>query len=128
MPIQKINVPDLIKLPAFCHATIADGWIHVSGMVGARPGTSEIVPGGTGAETTQTLNNIGLILGACGATWGDVVKVNVFLTNVEKFAEMNEAYLGVLGDNPPARITVGKVGFGLDAATVEIDCVAYIGE
>lgn len=126
MAVQKINVPGQARLPAFCHATIADGWVYVSGTVGTKPGSMELVEGGTGPETTQTLQNIGRILEACGVTWNDVVKVNVFLADIEKFGEMNEAYIAILGDDPPARITVGKAGFGIDAA-VEIDCIAYKG-
>jgi 2-iminobutanoate/2-iminopropanoate deaminase len=53
-----------------------------------------------------------------------VVKVNVFLADMSTFAEMNEAYLSVMGDEPPARITVGRAELALGAA-VEIDCVAY---
>ena len=52
------------------------------------------------------------------------MKVNVFLTDLSTFGEMNEAYLAVLGDDPPARITVGCSALALGAA-VEIDCVAY---
>jgi enamine deaminase RidA (YjgF/YER057c/UK114 family) len=40
------------------------------------------------------------------------------------FAEMNEAYLEVIGDDPPARITTGTTALALGAA-VEMDCIAY---
>ncbi len=61
---------------------------------------------------------------ACGAGLGDLVKVNVFLADMARFAEMNGAYLEVMGENPPARITVGRAGLALGGA-VEIDGVAY---
>ncbi len=58
---------------------------------------------------------------ACGASFDDVVKVNVFLADIQTFAEMNQAYIGVIGAAPPARITVGRAALVLGAA-VEIDC------
>ena len=123
-PIKKIILPDLGRLPAFCHATVAGDFVYVSGTLGTRGDTFSLVDGGTGPQTSQTLANIRRILQAAGADLADVVKVNVFLTDLSTFAEMNEAYLKVFGDDPPARITVGCAALALDAA-VEIDCVAY---
>lgn len=124
MAIQKIVVDGLAKLPAFCHAVIAGDFLHVSGTLGTKPGSLDLVEGGTGPQTTQTMHNIERILEACGADLDDVVKVNVFLADIETFPEMNQAYLGVMGSDPPARITVGKAALALGAA-VEIDCIAY---
>lgn len=88
-----------------------------------QPNTLELVDGGTGPQTEQTLRNIEQILLECGASLKDVVKMNVFLTDMSSFAEMNQAYMEVLGSDPPARITVGCFELALGAA-VEIDCVA----
>jgi enamine deaminase RidA (YjgF/YER057c/UK114 family) len=52
------------------------------------------------------------------------VKVSVFLADMGTFADMNEAYLRVMGSDPPARITVGRADLAFKAA-VEIDCIAY---
>lgn len=122
--IKKVTVPGLAKLPAFCHAVIAGDFIYVSGTLGALPNSMTLIDGGTGPETTQTMRNIAAILQACGATLADVVKVNVFLADMSTFAAMNAAYLAIMGDDPPARITVGRAELALGAA-VEIDCVAY---
>ncbi len=122
--IKKVTVPGLAKLPAFCHAVIAGDFIYVSGTLGALPNSMTLIDGGTGPETTQTMRNIAAILQACGATLADVVKVNVFLADMSTFAAMNAAYLAIMGDDPPARITVGWAELALGAA-VEIDCVAY---
>jgi 2-iminobutanoate/2-iminopropanoate deaminase len=84
----------------------------------------ELAEGGIGPETTQALRNIEIILKACGATLADVVKVSVFLADMGTFSAMNEAYLAVMGSDPPARITVGRAALALGAA-VEIDAIAY---
>ncbi len=124
MGTRKIVVDGLGKLPAFCHAVVAGDFIFVSGTLGTRPNSFELVDGGTGPETRQTLRNIETILADCGASLADLVKLNVFLADMATFTEMNEAYLAVMGDDPPARITVGRAGLALGAA-VEIDGVAY---
>ncbi|MEZ4863175.1 MAG: RidA family protein [Caldilineaceae bacterium] len=122
--MKKVIVPGLAKLPAFCHAVIAGDFIYVSGTLGALSNSMELIAGGVGPQTVQTLRNIELILRACDATLADIVKVNVFLADMSMFPVMNEAYLQVMGADPPARITVGRAELALGAA-VEIDCVAY---
>jgi len=126
-PIRRVVVDGLGRLPQFCHATVADGWIHVSGTLGTMPGSLDLVEGGAGPQTTQTLRNIETILRACGAGIHDVVKMSVFLSDMSTFAEMNRAYSEVVGEESPARITVGKAGLALGAA-VEIECTAYLVE
>lgn len=127
MPARKINVDGLGRLPTFCHASVAGDFIYVSGTLGTAPGSMGLVEGGTGPETTQTLRNIEQILAACGATLDHLVKVNVFLADMATFGEMNDAYSAVMGEAPPARITVGRAALALGAA-VEIDAVAYTGD
>ena len=124
MTIKKLIVKDLARLPTFCHAVRAGDFIYVSGTLGTIPGALEITEGGIGPETKQTLRNIEKILEECGATLDDIVKINVFLADMNNFSEMNEAYLAIMGSDPPARITVGRAGLAL-GASVEMDCIAY---
>lgn len=124
MKPKKVNVDGLAQLPAFSHAVVAGDFIYVSGTIGVKPNSMELVEGGTGPETAQTLRHIETILKACGASLDDLVKVSVFLADMGTFAEMNEAYLGIIVSDPPARITVGRAALALGAA-VEIDCIAY---
>ena len=121
--LQTVNVDGVGRLPAFSHATVANGWIFVSGTLGTQPDSFTLVEGGVGPETRQALENIGRILSGAGASFRDVAKVNVYLTDMTGFADMNQAYLGFFESDPPARITVGCAGLAL-GATVEIDCVA----
>ena len=124
MKAKKVNAAGVGRLPAFCHAVIAGDFIYVSGTLGTKSGSMELVAGGTGAETAQALQNIGLILEECGASLADLVKVSVFLADIQTFPAMNQAYLERMGGDPPARITVGGAELALGAA-VEIDAVAY---
>ncbi len=121
--MEKIIVDGMARLPSFSHAAIIGDTIYVSGTLGTAPDTMELVPGGTGAQTRQTLDNIRTILEACGATMDDVAKVSVYLAEMATFTEMNQAYLEFFEKAGPARITVGGADLALGAA-VEIDCIA----
>ena len=69
------NVDGLVRVPAFSHATVAGDTIYVSGTIGSRDDQFQPVSGTVGEQTTQALRNIEHILGACGASVDDVVKV-----------------------------------------------------
>lgn len=124
---RKVTVPGLARLPAFCHAVVAGGFVFVSGTLGTRGSELELVPGGAAEQTRQAMAHIETILRTCGAGLDALVKVNVFLADMADYADMNRAYLEAVGDDPPARITVGRADLAL-AAAVEIDAVAYLGE
>jgi 2-iminobutanoate/2-iminopropanoate deaminase len=101
MTARKINAPGLARLPAFCHAVVAGDFIYVSGTLGTQPDSMKLAEGGTGPETIQALRNIEIILKACGATLADIIKVNVFLADMRTYSAMNEAYMAVMGSDPP---------------------------
>ena len=125
--MEKVVVEGLARVPSFSHAVIAGDFVHVAGSLGTVGDTTELVEGGVGPQTTQTIRNIERILEAAGVGLGNVVKMNVYLSDMADFQLMNEAYMEAIGDSPPARITVGGVDLALGGA-VEIDCVAYRGE
>ncbi len=125
--MEKIVVEGLARVPSFSHAVIAGDFVHVAGSLGTVGDSTELVEGGVGPQTTQTIRNIERILEAAGVGLGNVVKMNVYLSDMADFQLMNEAYMEAIGDSPPARITVGGVDLALGGA-VEIDCVAYRGE
>ena len=120
---KKINVKGVGRLPAFSHATVAGDLIFVSGILGTLPNTFDLPEGGTAPQTRQTMENIKSVLAAAGATMEDIVKVNVYLTDMTTFGDMNDAYVEFFPGDPPSRITVGCSALALGAA-VEIDCIA----
>ena len=121
---RRVNVEGIPRLPAFSHAVQVGEQIYVAGTLGTDPDLN-LVDGGVGGQTLQALEYIKRILQECGASLDDVVKVNVYLTDMSTFEEMNDAYLSVFGADPPARITVGCSALALGAG-VEIDCVAVL--
>jgi 2-iminobutanoate/2-iminopropanoate deaminase len=99
--------------------------IYVSGQVPVDPATNQPVLGDIRQETRQVLNNIARILEGCGSSRSDVVKVQVYLTDVKDFAAMNEVYTEFFGEAKPARTTIGVAALPLPKAKVEIDAIAY---
>ncbi len=82
-----------------------------------------LVGSGIAEQTRAALQNVQAIVEAAGAMLADVVKVNVYLTDLENFAAMNEVYRTFFTEPFPARTTVqaGLLGF-----LVEIDAVAAL--
>ena len=121
---RRVNVEGVPRLPAFSHAVQVGDQVYVAGTLGT-DADLKLVDGGVRGQTLQALAYIKRILEECGASLDDVVKVNVYLTDMNSFGEMNEAYMSVFGGDPPARITVGCSALALGAG-VEIDCVAVL--
>jgi 2-iminobutanoate/2-iminopropanoate deaminase len=121
---RRVNVEGVPRLPAFSHAVQVGDQIHVAGTLGTDADLN-LADGGVKGQTLQALEYIKRILQECGASLDDVVKVNVYLTDMSTFEEMNDAYTSVFGHDPPARITIGCSALALGAG-VEIDCVAVL--
>ncbi len=81
---------------------------------------------GAGAQTTRTLDQIGQILEKAGSSLQKVLKCNIYLADIRDYAEMNEAYRGRFGTNPPARTCLAVDNIPLKDCVVEIECIAYI--
>lgn len=105
-------------------AVRAGDWLVLAGQVGLDPATGKLVTGGAAAEATQALANVAAVLGDCGASLTDVAKVSVFVTDLDDFAAINEAYAKAFGDHRPARTTVQVAALPADAS-VEIEAWAH---
>ncbi len=79
---------------------------------------------GVGEQTTKVLDDLETSLKLGGATLASVLKVNVYLTTLDNYAAMNEAFKGRFGPEPPVRTTVAVAGIPLEGALVEIEMVA----
>ncbi len=99
--------------------------VWVSGQVPLVPGGG-IVAEDVAGQTRQCLANIAAILDAAGGSLDDIVKTTVYMTDLERFPEMNVAYAEAFAAAPPARATVGVAALPA-GAIVEIEAVAVIG-
>jgi 2-iminobutanoate/2-iminopropanoate deaminase len=105
----------------------AGDWVVISGQIGVDPRSGQIVDGGVAAQATQALANLTAILGDCGAGWGDVAKVTLFVAveSPQWMQEVNAIYAGVVGDHRPARSTLGVAWLPMGAA-FEIEAWVYL--
>lgn len=104
-------------------AIVADGFVFVSGQAAVNPQTNELELGDIRSETRQTLKNIQSILEAAGSSLNDVVRLGVFLADLNDFAAMNEVFREFFPADPPARSTVGAQ---LPKIKIEIDAIARV--
>jgi len=108
---------------AYSPAIEANGFVFVSGQVGADPATGKLAEGGVTAQTAQALKNMETILAAAGLGMADVVKATVFLADIKDFAGMNEAYRQAFSADCPAR-SAFQVANLPGGALVEIEAIA----
>jgi 2-iminobutanoate/2-iminopropanoate deaminase len=125
--VEAYRVEGLPDWAPFSSAVRAGDTLHVSGHLGRLPGTTQIIDGGAGPETTQTLANIEATLALAGATLQDLVSCTVYLTDIADYEAMNAAYAAALDGHQPARVTAGVQALAL-GARVEVACIGYLPE
>ncbi|KXX77296.1 2-iminobutanoate/2-iminopropanoate deaminase [Madurella mycetomatis] len=112
-------------IPQLSQAVKYNGIVYCSGSLGIDPKTSQFVEGTIQARTRQALRNLAAVLEAAGSGLKNVVKVNVFLTDMRNFAAMNEVYDEFFAWQPkPCRtcVAVHQLPLGTD---VEVECTAF---
>ena len=124
---EEIRVPDLAEpISHYTDAVRAGDLLFVSGFVpvdgeGRLVGGDDVV-----AQTRQVLANLGAVLSAAGATFADVVKVTVYLTDIADRARINPVRQEVFGDARPASTLVEVSALAVPGAKLEIEAVALI--
>jgi 2-iminobutanoate/2-iminopropanoate deaminase len=110
----------------YTDAVEANGLLFVSGVVPV-DGEGRVVGGDDVVEQTrQVFRNIGEVLAAAGASFADVAKVTVFLTDVDDRAKINPVRQEVFGDTRPASTLVEISKLAVPGAKIEIECVAVL--
>lgn len=105
--------------------------IFVSGQLPVNPKTNQLVTGSIGAQTEQVLINLREILEEGGARLDDVVKITIYMTDLDSFDEMNRIFAHFFPNTDtstnllPARATV-EVSRLPKNAEIEMDCIAVI--
>jgi reactive intermediate/imine deaminase len=105
----------------FCQATIANGFVFVSGQV-ALGDDGEVIRGGVVEQTHHCIKSIIAILAKAGCTLKDVAKATVWLDDARDFQAFNRVYATYFGDALPARACV-QSALMVDAK-VEIEVIA----
>jgi reactive intermediate/imine deaminase len=98
--------------------------LWTAGHVGRNPETG-VTPDGIKEQTRQTLLNLQRVLEAGGSSLANVIKVNIFLVDVNDRPALNEVYTEFFPSNPPGRTCFGGAQFDGNVL-VEIECVAKV--
>ncbi len=112
------------KLP-FSEAVRVGSMLYLSGNIGVKPDTLELVPGGIEPETKQAMENIKSVLEANGSSLDNVVKCTVMMARMSEWSKMNAVYAPYFTKHFPARSAMGATGLAL-GASVEIECIATL--
>ena len=105
-------------------AVVHGGFVFVSGQLPVVPETGERLAGAEiEAQTAQVFANVAAILEAAGSGLDRVVRVNVYLTDVELWGRFNAAYAAIMGEHRPAR-TVVPVPALHHGVAIEVDVIA----
>lgn len=90
----------------YSQAVASNGLIFISGILPLIPGQGLQIPDGIIAQTEQILQNLKAILKASGANLHALVSVQVFITHINLWKEVNEVYQKALGCHKPARTVI----------------------
>jgi 2-iminobutanoate/2-iminopropanoate deaminase len=98
-------------------------FVFTAGQLGIDPATGKMVEGGVQAQARQSLTNVRGVLEAAGSSLEQVVKVTVFLQDMNDFKAVNEVYAQFFTQAPPARSAVQVAALPL-GGLVEIEAIA----
>jgi len=101
----------------------AGDWIFASGQLGNDPATKRLAEGGIGPETRQVCENLKAVLEAAGSSLAKVVKVTIYMVDLNELMAMNQVFSQYFPVDPPARTTFECTRL-VGNARVEIEAVA----
>lgn len=123
MSITGITAPGAKSVGPYSHAAEANGFVFVSGQIPLDNATGKLVEGDISAQAEQVFKNIRNVLSAAKLEMSDVVKVQVFLTDMTNFQAVNAVYEKQFAPPYPARSAFGVAALPL-GAEVEIELIA----
>jgi 2-iminobutanoate/2-iminopropanoate deaminase len=123
MSIKAYMAAGAVSVGPYSHAVDSGDLVFLSGQTPIDSATGKLVEGDISVQTMQCFKNLFNVLNAANLTPENVVKVNVFLTDMKNFSAMNEVYKTQFTEPYPARTTIGVAGLPLEAQ-VEIEMIA----
>ncbi|HLN48203.1 MAG TPA: RidA family protein [Steroidobacteraceae bacterium] len=121
--ISTANAPAAIGV--YSQAVRVGNTIWVSGQIPLDPATKELATGGIEAQVRRVFENLKAIVVAAGASFDDVVKATVFLTDLSHFALVNKIMAEYFREPYPARAAVGVAALPR-GAEIEVECIVAL--
>lgn len=128
MTKQMISTPAAPKaIGTYSQAVRVGQTVYLSGQIPLNPETMELDSGDMRAQITRVFENLRALARAAGGDLGDVVKLNVFLTDLGNFTLVNEVMAQYFAQPYPARAAVGVAALPRGAA-VEMDAILALSD
>ena len=121
--LEGIDSPGITPGGHYSSAMVAGGFVYVSGQLPC-DAERKIIGDTIEEQTAAALRKVAAVLTSAGARLDQVVKVNVYLSDLSLFSRVDAAYATYFGQHRPARTTVQS---DLRGMPIEIDAVAYVG-
>jgi reactive intermediate/imine deaminase len=121
--IQTEKAPQAIG--TYSQAVKVDHTIYLSGQIPLVPETMTVIEGDIVAQITQVFDNLKAVAEAAGGDLSDIVKINVFLTDLSNFPIVNEIMGRYFQEPYPARAAVGVAALPKNAS-IEMDAIMFL--
>ncbi|MCC7348744.1 MAG: RidA family protein [Variibacter sp.] len=122
-PIHTDQAPAAIG--TYSQAVRAGDTVYLSGQIPLDPETGALVGGDVEAQIRRVFENLRAVIFAAGGQFANVVKVNVYLTDLGHFALVNQVMAEYFAPSYPARAAIGVAALPR-GAVVEVDCVMVL--
>lgn len=117
------NAPEAIG--TYSQAVKVDRTVYLSGQIPLVPESMELIEGNIATQIRRVFDNLSAVCQAAGGELGDIVKLNVFLTDLANFPTVNEVMAEYFSEPYPARAAIGVAALP-KAAGVEMDAIMYL--
>ena len=123
---ETVSAPEApAAIGPYSHAVRAGELLFCSGQIPLDPASGELVGATAAEQARRCMENLSAVCEAAGASLQRAVRVTVYMTDLQAFAEVNEVYAGFFSEQPPARVAVGVAALPR-GAYVEIDAVVAL--
>jgi 2-iminobutanoate/2-iminopropanoate deaminase len=109
----------------YCHAVRAGELLFCSGQIPLDPTSGELVGDSAAEQALRCMENLQAVCDAAGTTLARAVRLTIYMTDLQAFAEVNEVYGSFFATDPPARVTIGVAQLP-KGALVEIDAIVAL--
>jgi len=125
--MKKIVNSDKAPKPVgpYNQAVIFNDIIFTAGQISINPETQEFENGTIEEQTLRIIQNLDAVLSACGSGFDNILKVTIFLKDMQDFSKVNEIYAKYFNKEAPARSTVAVAALP-KGALIEMELIAYI--
>ena len=123
--VETSTPPDTMgPIGPYSHIARVGQFITIGATAGIDPATGELAGADVSSQTRQILDAFEIMLASVGSDLDHVIHINIFLADMDDFAEMNTAYAEKLGERRPARTTIAVTGLPKKGALLTMNLTA----